>query len=116
MKTQEKGKTELEIKNLGASICLDGIKTKIPVGSSLIFGIRPEDLTICSEEEADIKSEILVIEKLGSNTFIYLNNSGETFSVETRSDTDLSVGSSIFLRCDKRKIHLFDIATKKVVK
>ena len=116
VKTQENGRTELEIENLGTSICLDGIGTKIPVGSSLMFGIRPEDLTICNEEVADIKSEILVIEKLGSNTFIYLNNSGETFAVETGSDTDLRVGSSIFLKCDKRKIHLFDITTNNIIK
>ena len=115
VKAQTKGRIELEIKNLGALIYVNDIKTKLPVGSSVIFGIRPEDLTICNEEIADTKSEVLVIEKLGSNTFIYLNNSGETFSVETGGDVDLRVGSSVFLKCDNSKIHLFDTTSHKII-
>ena len=115
VKAQAEGRTQLNVQNLGAFISLNGIKTKMSVGSPVIFGIRPEDLIICNEETADIKSEVLVIEKLGSSTFIYLNNTGATFSVETGGDADLSVGASVFLRCDKSKIHLFDTTTNTVI-
>ncbi|SHN11882.1 ABC transporter ATP-binding protein [Roseibium suaedae] len=91
---------------LGSTFRLDG--TGLPQGE-VTFGIRPNDLTPCAAEDAWFKGEISVAERLGSQTFLYVEvGNGQMFSVEIDRNADVTVGDQIHLAGDPIAIHLFD--------
>ena len=80
--------------------------------TSAMFGIRPEDLISCSPEEAWFSGEVAVAERLGSQTYVYVEI-GDTrmLTVELSRDADIAVGEKIHLTGRPRSIHLFDKST-----
>ena len=80
--------------------------------ASIVFGIRPEDLTSCSSEEAWFSGEVVVAERLGSQTYAYVEI-GDTrmLTVELPRDADITVGEKLHVTGHSRTIHLFDKAT-----
>ena len=82
-----------EIEALGTNLVLPK-KTTSQSNEKVIFGIRPEDIHITAETDYDWKSKAFV-EKLGSNTFIYLENNGEPVVVEAPGDSPVKVGDTI---------------------
>lgn len=74
------------------------------------FGVRPEDLAICDAAEAWFSGELVVVERLGSQTFGYLDAGTEKLiTVEFPRTADIRVGERISIKGDGSHIHLFDI-------
>ena len=72
------------------------------------FGIRPEDIHLTESTDFDWESKAFVVEKLGSSTFIYLENEGEPIVVECAGDSSIKSGEIIKVKFDLSKSHLFN--------
>ncbi|WP_272487087.1 ABC transporter ATP-binding protein [Zeimonas sediminis] len=100
----------------GTSVELAG-GTRIPVpglkaasGQKVVFGIRPEHLTL---GQAGIPSEVVVIEPTGADTQVFTKcPSGDLMAV-FRERHDFHPGSKIFLEPMAEAIHVFDAASGK---
>ncbi|MBU4527135.1 MAG: sn-glycerol-3-phosphate ABC transporter ATP-binding protein UgpC [Desulfomicrobium sp.] len=97
---------------LGRTIDLPG--APLPEGGAVTFGIRPEDLVRCPVDEAWFSGEVAVAERLGSQTYCYVEI-GHTrmLTVELPRDAEISAGERISLRGNARAVHLFDTRTGK---
>jgi multiple sugar transport system ATP-binding protein len=94
------------IKTFGRSIAFPG--AQVPAGPA-VLGIRPGDLKRCPAADALFEGEISVAERLGSQTFLYVEiDGGQMISVEINPEADVRVGERLSLTCDPHKIHLFD--------
>ncbi len=78
----------------------------------IVFGIRPEDLSRCPPEEAWFSGEVVVAERLGSQTYAYLEI-GDTrmLTVELPRDADITVGEMIHIKGETGSVHLFAKST-----
>lgn len=80
----------------------------------IVFGIRPEDLVTCSAEEAWFSGEVAVAERLGSQTYAYVET-GDThmLTVELPRDANITVGENMHLKGQASLVHIFDRSTGK---
>ena len=76
--------------------------------AELIFGIRPEDMHLGSDNDYHLESRVFVTEKLGSNTFIYLEGEKEPIVMEVAGNTSIKVGDLVKIKLDLEKTHLFN--------
>ncbi|MCQ2002506.1 ABC transporter ATP-binding protein [Rhizobium sp. NRK18] len=82
------------------------------LSGAITFGIRPNDLKACQPEDAWFEGEISVAERLGSQTFAYVEMAdGQMFSVEFDRNADVAVGERIHLSGNPSAVHLFDTET-----
>ncbi|YBV94490.1 sn-glycerol-3-phosphate ABC transporter ATP-binding protein UgpC (plasmid) [Phyllobacteriaceae bacterium JZ32] len=83
----------------------------IPAGEA-ILGIRPEDLVTCPKEDAWFSGELAVAERLGSQTYGYVEiGEGRMLTVEFPRNVPITVGETIHVRPNAEAIHLFDTKT-----
>ena len=76
---------------------------------TITFGIRPEDLTVCDAGQAWFSGELVVVERLGSQTFGYLDAGTEKLiTVEFPRTAEVQVGDRISVKGDRSNVHLFD--------
>ena len=81
---------------------------QIPAGATTL-GIRPEDLTTCLRDEAWFSGELVVAERLGSQTYGYVEiGEARMLTVEFPRSTPITVGDQIHVRPNTNAIHLFD--------
>ena len=104
-----------------------GVVAELPAGARnlplatgargrLILGIRPEDIVLCDPSVAWFTGTLVVVEKLGSQSFGYLEtDSGLTVTVALDRGTDLAPGDRIAANGDPSAVHLFDPASEKRV-
>ena len=98
---------------LGQEIALPSLE--VPAGP-VTLGVRAHDLTPCEKEEAWFTGEIAVTERLGSQTFGYVEvGADQMFSVEFDRDAEISTGAQVSLRGDAQALHLFDRPTGRRV-
>ena len=76
--------------------------------AEIIFGIRPEDMHLGSDNDYHWQSKVFVTEKLGSSTFIYLEGEKEPIVMEVAGDTAIKVGDIVKVKLDLEKTHLFN--------
>jgi multiple sugar transport system ATP-binding protein len=97
---------------LGRSIDATELTCDRSTKGDVIFGIRPEDLTSCSPEQAWFSGDIAVAERLGSQTYAYVEI-GDTrmLTVELPRAVEISVGQKIHMRGDLGSVHIFDGST-----
>ncbi len=96
----------------------------INTGKRVIFGIRPEDLSLAEgEEEEELKATLEAAESLGSETLFYcdLNRSEKGSSVvggvtqlvlKVKKRVDLDAGECLHIKADASRFHLFDSYTE----
>ena len=91
------------------------LQTPITSGVStrdIVLGVRPEDLTQCSADDAWFSGELMVAERLGSQTYGYVEiGHSKMLSVEFPRNSDLTVGDTMHFRCTSGNIHLFDASS-----
>ncbi len=79
------------------------------INGTVTFGIRPNDLKPSSPEEAWFEGEVAVAERLGSQTFVYVEvEGGMMLSAELDRNADVQVGERIWLSGDPKVVHVFD--------
>jgi multiple sugar transport system ATP-binding protein len=79
-------------------------------GSSVVLGVRPEDLTL-REESGPATVPITLVEPMGSSTIAYTRLGEKLVAIETDKHTRLNAGSSVALDIDPNRLHVFDVAT-----
>jgi ABC-type sugar transport system ATPase subunit len=78
------------------------------------LGIRPEDLVSCSPDEAWFSGELSVAERLGSQTYGYIEiGGGRMLTVEFPRNNAITVGERVHVRGNAAAMHLFDSETER---
>jgi multiple sugar transport system ATP-binding protein len=78
-------------------------------GQSVVYGTRPEHLTLSSA--SGIPAKVAVMEPTGMDTFVACRHEGVELSAVFRERHDFAPGSTIHLQPDLRRAHLFDAGT-----
>ncbi|RPJ03855.1 MAG: sn-glycerol-3-phosphate ABC transporter ATP-binding protein UgpC [Spirochaetaceae bacterium] len=91
-----------------------GDKLKPYIGKSVLLGIRPEDLVYCEQAEKvnNIKTNIEVIEPLGSEIHIYVSTKSHQFVAKVPPRWHFTVGDVANFKPDVTKMKFFDIETE----
>ena len=90
----------------------DGTRLAAPPGSTgedgqpVIFGTRPEHLTLGSDE--GISAQVAVVEPTGADTFVSCRHEGKELAVVFHDRHAFTPGSTIRLMPDIQRSHLFD--------
>ena len=82
-------------------------------GQPVIFGTRPEHLTLVPAGAAHggIPSHVVVMEPSGMDTFVACRHEGVELSAVFRERHDFAPGSTIHLQPDMKSAHLFNVDT-----
>ena len=88
-------------------IPVDG--SSVTRGERMSLGIRPEHLVTKSEGDGVIEGEVMIVEKLGNETQVYLNLEGaDTDVIYRQPDTlDVDVGDKLSIGIPAHRCHLF---------
>ena len=78
----------------------------LAVGSTLTLGIRPEHLH--ESDQGVVEGEVVVIERLGGETCLYLQAGDTSMTVVTDGDVAHRVHDKVRLGFDPLRAHLFD--------
>ena len=120
---------DARLKSEGESVVVDAgvFQIQIPahesapyrshVGKEVILGVRPENIHDHRFQPADIEpapvtANIEVVEQMGSEIVLYLEEGGKTFIARTDPRTSARVGARIDLAIDIANIHIFDRQTE----
>ena len=104
----------------GHVVLSDGSQLPLPVhtkavdGQSVIYGIRPEHLDIGSDSEG-LATEVVVVEPTGADTQVFTKISGVEVTSVFRERHAFTPGSTIRLKADAGRAHLFDAASGKAL-
>ena len=102
------------IELLGRTIRLDGSDITNTSSKDIMLGVRPEDLIQCPAQDAWFSGELMVAERLGSQTYGYLEvGHTKMLSVEFPRDADIRVGETVHIRGREGSLHFFDASTQK---
>jgi multiple sugar transport system ATP-binding protein len=90
---------------------------KTHLGKRVIFGIRPEnihdvDFTPPGITPGRIEANVDVIEQMGNEMIIYLEDGGKTFIARTDPRTKARVGGRMGVVVDMDSVHVFDADTE----
>lgn len=78
------------------------------VGSSVTFGVRPEDLSLCAAGDAWFTGETVIVEKLGGQTYAYLDVGGDRLAtVELPRSSDVAPGAVLSVNGNADSVHVF---------
>jgi multiple sugar transport system ATP-binding protein len=77
-------------------------------GTAVVLGFRPEDATLePASADAMVSGEVEVVEPLGSETIAYVNPGSGPLAVRTSVSGAPARHSTVSLRLDPRRLHLF---------
>lgn len=90
------------------------------IDKEVIMGIRPEDVHdepryLQEMTDCIIKADIEVTEKMGSETYLYFNTEGYSFTARVEPTSVARPGDKIDVVIDNSKIHIFDKDTERSV-
>jgi len=90
------------------------------VGKTVILGIRPEDIHDPQFQPANIipatiEANVDVVEQMGNEKIVYLEDNGKTFVSRMDPRTAASVGQHVTVIIATSNIHLFDAQTEKAL-
>ena len=91
-----------------ATVLIPVIPGGLSVGDRATLGIRPEHLRI-DQTNANLAGEVLVVERLGGETFLYVKIAGgETIVVQTHGDDASRLHDRVPVQITGELCHLFD--------
>lgn len=87
------------------------------VGMEVVCGIRPEDIDDSNYLPqgiipANMVCNVEVVEQMGNEVIIYLENAGKNFIARTDPRTDATVGEAMDITFNLDNMHLFDTNTE----
>jgi ABC-type sugar transport system ATPase subunit len=89
----------------------------LEAGREVVVGIRPHDLSVCSEADADLRMHVDVVETLGPELTVHgkllarEGGTGQSFIAVLPADHPVRRGDTLPLRIDR--MHLFDRASER---
>jgi multiple sugar transport system ATP-binding protein len=86
-----------------------------PDGLRVIYGVRPEHLTIAAQEQG-MKTSVVVIEPTGANTEVHATFVGTDLISIFRERHDFKLDDTVYLMPDHEHTHLFDAESGKVLR
>ena len=95
-----------------------GLELKLPKPVSVesaILGFRPEAITDRVDGNPPIDMKVDVVERLGSDQFLYGQVGGDAVTARVDPRMKVSPGDRVRLGLDMRGIHLFDSQTEKAL-
>nr|WP_210333530.1 sn-glycerol-3-phosphate ABC transporter ATP-binding protein UgpC [Rhizobium sp. ARZ01] len=103
---------ELRVSIAGREFTLPSPEQMSQKNGNVTLGIRPEDLVRCSPAEAWFGGELAVVERLGSQTYGYVEiGQSRMLTVEFPRSAEIKVGENICVRGNPAGTHLFDDTT-----
>jgi multiple sugar transport system ATP-binding protein len=85
-------------------------------GRSIVFGCRPEDVSVRLSTGGDPDSafcaRVEVVEPMGSETFVHLNTGMHSLIARVAPHERPAIGQQLGIAFDLRKCHFFDAATE----
>ena len=109
---KEGDKTGLAINNSPSrTISLNISTSRTDTSDDVMLGVRPEHCWLAESEGALISGEVLGLERLGADTFVFMDIDGadEPFAVRLRNpDQHIASGDILGVMFDTSKIHVFD--------
>ena len=91
------------------TLSLSGAPGEPAPAGEVVLGIRPEDLVACRPEDAWFSGELAVAERLGSQTYGYVEiGEARMLTVEFPRNEPIRVGETVHVRPNMEAIHLFD--------
>ena len=84
-----------------------------------VAGIRPEDIEITPESQADLVAQVELVEPLGRELLVHVTvcdrvqSPGARLRVLTAPEVPVHAGASVGLRLKRQRIHFFDPQTEK---
>ena len=96
------------------SIELEDVDVPLPDGGDIWVGVRPHDIDLVPNGEADGVGRVEIVEPLGPVTVIHLRVDGlpdEFVRVVVPADTRIDVGDDASFRARRDRLHLFDART-----
>lgn len=92
------------------------VKLPRPVGSAKgTLGFRPEAVTDRPSEAASLEMKVEVVERLGSDQFLYGQVGGDTITARVDPRLKVAPGDMVKLGLDTRTLHLFEAETEKAL-
>ena len=90
------------------------------IGKAVVLGIRPENLhdepmVMDTFPDAQVTAAVEVVEHLGSESYVYLNLSGQSLVARVAARTDVKSLANISLALDINKIHIFNADTDETI-
>ena len=90
-----------------------GDKAKSYEGKKVVFGFRPEAISLKSTEGCSIKASVELTELLGDNTNVYVDIQGEKSILKVNPHDTPEMDSEITFFIPYSSIYLFDGETEK---
>ncbi|MBW9115661.1 sn-glycerol-3-phosphate ABC transporter ATP-binding protein UgpC [Rhizobium cauense] len=100
------GKVHAE-SSLGLSLDLPDQAGNVPEGKATL-GIRPEHLKIAADGRGDLSADVIVVERLGVETYMTVGSQEQPIIVRAEGDVALKPGDRVSLTADASACHLFD--------
>ena len=79
------------------------------------LGFRPEAVTDRPSEQATLEMKVDVVERLGSDQFLYGQVGSDTITARVDPRMKVVPGDQVKLGLDTRSLHLFDAETEKAL-
>ncbi|HYD97979.1 MAG TPA: ATP-binding cassette domain-containing protein, partial [Alphaproteobacteria bacterium] len=93
----------------GASITVPCAAATVRPGDKVTFGVRPEHLIEDGEGEARITGQVLVVERLGGETYLYIKMSNEQLLVvKAGGESRARIGDTISVGVPAAYSYVFD--------
>ena len=80
---------------------------KLSDQTDIVFGIRPEDISVSDSEES-MRFKIELIEPMGADTLIWLSYENIPFSVRLEGSSEYKLGDEININFDIKRASIFD--------
>ncbi len=82
---------------------------KAETGAPVTLGIRPEAIHMAGRNEALLTGRVLAVERLGNETFVYLDIPGSSdFAVHVAGDVNIAPDDEVSVTFGAAQCHLFD--------
>jgi len=78
------------------------------------FGVRPEYVSLCGEDQGMGNADIVVVEPLGAETLVHLAAGGQPLIARVPGLVELRAGERVGVKLDRRRLHLFDVAGERL--
>ncbi|MBY5770450.1 sn-glycerol-3-phosphate ABC transporter ATP-binding protein UgpC [Rhizobium leguminosarum] len=98
---------------IGLSLDLADANGAVPQGEAKL-GIRPEHLKIAAEGQGHFTAEVVIVERLGVETYMTVGSQQQPIVVRAEGDIAVRPGDRVPLTADPAACHLFDSAGRVI--
>ncbi|HWT59998.1 MAG TPA: sn-glycerol-3-phosphate ABC transporter ATP-binding protein UgpC [Rhizobium sp.] len=98
---------------IGLSLDLADANGAVPQGEAKL-GIRPEHLKIAPEGQGHFTAEVVIVERLGVETYMTVGSGQQPIVVRAEGDIAVRPGDRVSLTADPAACHLFDSAGRVI--